>query len=138
VSLSNIVKRDFQEVQMSCPRRQLTAVEIVPRNDFGAAIFVLIGGTISRIVTTLDASARTGRFNDLDVVVVSSADTSLWVTLASSSAARVILSTTVVGIQLREVLSDAASELSITFPVLSFPALESDFGPKVRGQCTLR
>lgn len=40
VSLSNIVKRDFQEVQMSCPRHQLTAVEIVPRNDFGAAIFV--------------------------------------------------------------------------------------------------
>lgn len=94
--------------------------------------------------------------NNLDVVVVSSADTSLWVTLASSSAARVILSTTVVGIQLREVLSDAASDytvqirirlhsddvvirtLSITFPVLSFPALESDFGPKVRGQCTLR
>jgi hypothetical protein len=28
--------------------------------------------------------------------------------------------------------------LGITFPVLSFPALESDFGPKVVGQSALR
>jgi len=63
--------------------RQLGAIEVIAGNDVWAARLIFVGGTISGIVTALDAGPRTSRFNELDIVIIPKARTPLWVTLAS-------------------------------------------------------
>jgi len=122
----------------NCGMQWLGAVEVVAGNDVWTARLIFVGGTINRIVTALDAGAGTGRFNELDVVIVSKAGASLWVTLASGATTGIVLATSVLGVQTTEVARpDATGKLSKTFSVLALPALESNAGPEVRGQLTL-
>jgi len=122
----------------SCEMWCLVTVEVVAGNDARAARLVFIGGTISGIVTALDAGARAGGFDELDVVIVPKAGASLWVTVAPGTTAGIVLATSIIRVQTTEMARpDATSELSITFPVLALSALESNVGPEVRGQLAL-
>jgi len=97
-----------------------------------------IGGTISGIVTALDAGAISGGFNKLDVVLVPEADASLRVALASGTTAGIVLAAIIFGVQTRELARpDATSKLSITAPRLALSCLVSNIGPEVWGKLAL-
>lgn len=129
-----------------------------------------VSGTIRGVITTPDAGARTGRFKelqttwlvmyrceqetaDLDVVVISNAGTSLWITIAPGTATRIVLTTGVPRIQtIQTPCINATSNwkiiqfsialydqvkviltLGIPTTVLSLPTAKRNIPPEVRG-----
>jgi len=86
------------------------AVEIVSGNDSGTALGILVSGAVVGIVATLDASARTTGFDELDVVLVTQADAVLGVPPSTCTSARVLLTSCVARVQPTEFLrTDAPS-----------------------------
>jgi len=117
---------------------KLAAVEVIAGNDGWATRLIHVNGAVRRIITAFDASARTGRFNELNIVLVPEAGTSLWVTPASSTTTGIILATRIVRIQARKHgRPNTPGELCITLPVFAFTTFKSHVEPKVRRKLTL-
>jgi len=82
----------------------LIAVEIVSGYDIRTALGVFVGGTVCRVVAALDASAGTTGFDELNIMVVTQADTALGISMSTRASAGVVLASCVVGIQATEFL----------------------------------
>ena len=104
------------------PPARLPAVEVVARDNIRAALRVLVGRTVGRIITAADASARTGRLDELDVMIITneqhhqplperkytahSPETyrTLRVAITARAARRIILTTGIAGVEPAELL----------------------------------
>ena len=108
------------------PPARLPAVEVVARDDIRAALRVcaqsyprqqqkqtrnpsqvsltFVSRTVARVIAALDARARAGGFDELDVVVVAEALAALRVAFAANAAGRVVLAAGVVRVQAAQLL----------------------------------
>jgi len=72
---------------------------------------IFVSGTVIGIIATLDTSARTTGFDELDVVLVSQTDAILRVTPPTCASAGVVLTSCVARVQSAELLgTDAPSD----------------------------
>ena len=102
---------------MGCPLIE-AAVKIVSGDDRRTALGVFISGTVIGIVTALDAGTRTTGFDELDVVVVAQANTTLRVAVSTGTSAGVVLASCVARVQPIDCLgtdtpSDCKSEVGM-------------------------
>ena len=77
----------------------LTAVEIVSGYDIRTALGVLAGGTVRGIVAAPYASTRATGLDELDIMVITQADTALGVSMTIHTSTGVVLASRIVGIQ---------------------------------------
>ena len=68
-----------------------------------------VGRAVCRVIAALDACPVRSGFNELDVVLIAQALAARGVTLATSSAGRVVLATLIVGVQPGKVARTDAS-----------------------------
>ena len=104
---------------MGCPLIE-AAVKIVSGDDRRTALGVFISGTVIGIVTALDAGTRTTGFDELDVVVVAQANTTLRVAVSTGTSAGVVLASCVARVQPIDCLgtdtpSDCKSEVGMKY-----------------------
>jgi hypothetical protein len=119
--------------------RGLVAAGVGAGNDDRAALGVFVGGAIGLVLAAANASTVDVGLDELDVRSVASALAALWVTLATSTAVGVVLSSTVAGVQTVEGLGvDATGQLNVILSVLSLALLESDLLPEVGSKLALQ
>jgi len=125
VQIVFIVKQvSKKKVQKRDAMRNLAAVEVISGNNIGATRCIHISGAVNRIITAPDACAGTGRLNKFDVMIVSSASASLWISLASVTTARVVLTACIAWVQLLGSFGpNATSELDILLSILPITTL---------------
>jgi len=90
----------------------LTAAEIVSGYDIRTSLRVLDGGAVCGIVAAPDASTRAAGLDELDIMVVTQADTALGVSMSIHTSTGVVLASCIVGIQAVDSLrTDTTGEL---------------------------